>query len=100
MASLLIAGSAGDRHRAGPLNSGSAGDGLWAVRLNSCPPSEAPSANPGWMFVLFLFCGRPESTLKWRGYVIPALVFVILPGLVLCFLSPCTQCPHLFCVFP
>ncbi|MEQ2297185.1 hypothetical protein AMECASPLE_032247 [Ameca splendens] len=84
---------------AGRLNSGSAGDGLRAVRLNSCLPSEAPSAHLGRMFVLFLFCGRLGSALKGRGYVIPACVFVILIGLVLCFLSPCTPSPHLFC-FP
>ncbi|MEQ2288702.1 hypothetical protein AMECASPLE_025504 [Ameca splendens] len=29
-----------------------------------------------------------------------SLCFVILPGLVLCFLSPCTPRSHLFCVFP
>ncbi|MEQ2247138.1 hypothetical protein ILYODFUR_006117 [Ilyodon furcidens] len=36
------------------MASGSARDGLRAVRLNSCPPSEAPFAHPGWMFVLVL----------------------------------------------
>ncbi|KAK5600270.1 hypothetical protein CRENBAI_002628 [Crenichthys baileyi] len=49
VAGLLIAGSARD----GCLNSGPVGDGLRAVRLNSCPPSEAPSAHPG-RVVLFL----------------------------------------------
>ncbi|MED6232903.1 hypothetical protein ATANTOWER_004055 [Ataeniobius toweri] len=98
-AGRLNSGSAGDGLRAGRLNSGSAGDGLRAGRLNSCPPFEAPSAHPGRMFVLFLFCGRLGSALKGRGYVIPACVFVILPGLVLCFLCPCTPSPHLFCVF-
>ncbi|MEQ2316753.1 hypothetical protein AMECASPLE_035800 [Ameca splendens] len=85
---LLIAGSAGDGHWADRLNSGSAGDGflasllysgsatnsLQAGHLNPCPPSEAPSAHSGQMFVLFLFCGRLGSALKGRGYVIPACV--------------------------
>ncbi|KAK5606238.1 hypothetical protein CRENBAI_024703 [Crenichthys baileyi] len=57
VASLLFAGSA----RAGRLHSGSVGDGLRAGRLNSCPPSEDPSAHPGRIFVLFLFCGRLGS---------------------------------------
>ncbi|KAK5622658.1 hypothetical protein CRENBAI_026700, partial [Crenichthys baileyi] len=42
----LIVGSAGDSNLSGRLNSGSAGAGLWACRLNSCPPSKAPSACP------------------------------------------------------
>ncbi|KAK5610931.1 hypothetical protein CRENBAI_024386 [Crenichthys baileyi] len=51
---LLIAGSTGDSLRGSRLNSGSAGDGLWAGCLNSCPPSEATSAHPCRMFV-FVF---------------------------------------------
>ncbi|MED6233149.1 hypothetical protein ATANTOWER_007520 [Ataeniobius toweri] len=37
------------------LNSGSAGDCLRAGRLNSCPPSETPSAHPGRVVLFFCF---------------------------------------------
>ncbi|MEQ2229859.1 hypothetical protein ILYODFUR_023234 [Ilyodon furcidens] len=50
---LLIAGSARDGHRSVHLNPGSAGEGLRARRLNSWPPSEAPSAHPGRVVLLF-----------------------------------------------
>ncbi|MEQ2226651.1 hypothetical protein ILYODFUR_029505 [Ilyodon furcidens] len=46
IASLLIAGSAGDSHRAG--------------RLNSCPPSEAPSAHPGWVLLFLVLAVLPR----------------------------------------
>ncbi|MED6247016.1 hypothetical protein ATANTOWER_028039 [Ataeniobius toweri] len=82
----LIAGSVGDGHRSGCLNSGSAGDGFRGGRLNSCPPSKAPSARPGWMFVLFLFCGRLGSALKREGLCRTCLCFEFL-SLFFCYFT-------------